>query len=187
MPVLTLSAVTGFHYNGSRIKLTTAPTSEEAYYWLQEGELLITRSNTPELVGHVAIYDGNPTKVICPDLIMKMTVDHTKADTRFIYYFLRSATARKYLTGKAKGASSTMPKITKQVVQETPIPTFNLTEQQAIVKKLDELAAETQRLETIYRQKIAALKELKQSILQKAFTGELTANTLKSAKEEIAA
>jgi type I restriction enzyme S subunit len=177
VPVLTLSAVTGFHYNGSRIKLTTAPTSEEAYYWLQEGELLITRSNTPELVGHVAIYDGNPAKVICPDLIMKMTVDHTKADTRFIYYFLRSATARKYLTGKAKGASSTMPKITKQVVQETPIPTFNLTEQQAIVKKLDELAAETQRLETIYRQKITALKELKQSILQKAFTGELTADT----------
>ena len=177
VPVLTLSAVTGFHYDGSRIKLTIAPTSEEAYYWLQEGELLISRSNTRELVGHVAIYDGNPPKAICPDLIMKMTVDHTKADTRFIYYFLRSATARKYLTGKAKGASSTMPKITKQVVQETPIPTFNLTEQQAIVKKIDEIVTETQRLEAIYRQKLAALKELKQTILQKAFTGELTADT----------
>ena len=187
IPVLTLSAVTGFHYDGSRIKLTTAPTTEKAYYWLQEGELLITRSNTPELVGHVAIYDGNPTKAICPDLIMKMTVDHIKADTRFIYYFLRSATARQYLTGKAKGASSTMPKITKQVVQEIPIPTFNLTEQQAIVKKLDGLVAETQRLETIYRQKLAALNELKQSILQKAFTGELTADKAKNAIEEIAA
>jgi type I restriction enzyme S subunit len=187
IPVLTLSAVTGFHYDGSRIKLTTAPTTEKAYYWLQEGELLITRSNTPELVGHVAIYDGNPTKAICPDLIMKMTVDHIKADTRFIYYFLRSATARQYLTRKAKGASSTMPKITKQVVQEIPIPTFNLTEQQAIVKKLDGLVAETQRLETIYRQKLAALNELKQSILQKAFTGELTADTPKTVKEEIAA
>lgn len=187
IPVLTLSAVTGFHYDGSRIKLTSVLTSGEAHYWLQEGELLITRSNTPELVGHVAIYDGNPPKAICPDLIMKMTVDPTKADTRFIYYFLRSATARKYLTGKAKGASSTMPKITKQVVQETPIPTFNLSEQQAIVKKLDEIATETQRLETIYRQKIAALNELKQSILQKAFTGELTADTPKAAKEAIAA
>jgi hypothetical protein len=45
---------------------------------------------------------------------------------------------------------------------------------------LETLAAETQRLETIYRQKIAALNELKQSILQKAFTGELTADTTKS-------
>ncbi|WP_414545991.1 restriction endonuclease subunit S [Nostoc sp. CCY0012] len=187
IPVLTLSAVTGFYYDGSRVKLTNAPTTEEAHYWLEKGELLITRSNTPELVGHVALYDGNPSKAICPDLIMKMTVDHTKADTRFIYYFLRSATARKYITGKAKGASSTMPKITKQVVQETPIPTFNLTEQRAIVKKLDKLAIKTQRLETIYRQKIAALNELKQSILQKAFTGELTADTPKTAKQEIAA
>jgi hypothetical protein len=46
---------------------------------------------------------------------------------------------------------------------------------------------ETQRLETIYRQKITALKKLKQSILQKAFTGELTADTAKTVKEEIAA
>ena len=51
----------------------------------------------------------------------------------------------------------------------------------------DELAAETQRLETIYRQKLAALNELKQSILQKAFTGELTANSVQTTKEEIAA
>ena len=55
------------------------------------------------------------------------------------------------------------------------------------MSQLQEIKAETQRFETIYRQKLAALNELKQSILQKAFTGELTANTLKSAKEEIAA
>ncbi|WP_228043669.1 restriction endonuclease subunit S [Dolichospermum sp. LEGE 00246] len=45
----------------------------------------------------------------------------------------------------------------------------------------------TQRLENIYRQKIAALKELKQSILQKAFTGELTADKGITAMEETAA
>jgi type I restriction enzyme S subunit len=49
------------------------------------------------------------------------------------------------------------------------------------------LSTETQRLEAIYRQKLAALNELKQSILQKAFTGELTADTPKTVKEEIAA
>ena len=44
------------------------------------------------------------------------------------------------------------------------------------VLQFDELRYETQRLEAIYRQKLAALTELKQSILQKAFTGELTAD-----------
>jgi len=49
-------------------------------------------------------------------------------------------------------------------------------EQEIIAAKLEEFSRETHRLETIYRQKLAALKELKQSILQKAFTGELTAD-----------
>jgi type I restriction enzyme, S subunit len=52
----------------------------------------------------------------------------------------------------------------------------DLVEQKAIVENIDNLLAQTQRLEVIYRQKIAALNELKQSILQKAFTGELTAD-----------
>ena len=56
-------------------------------------------------------------------------------------------------------------------------------EQKAVADTLNELYAETQRLEAIYRQKIAALKELKQSILQKAFTGELTADNANQVKK----
>ena len=48
--------------------------------------------------------------------------------------------------------------------------------QKVIADTLNDLYSEIQNLETIYRQKLAALKELKQSILQKAFTGELTAD-----------
>ena len=69
--------------------------------------------------------------------------------------------------------------------QRFPFPSVD--EQKRIVAKLDFISIETQRLETIYRKKIAALNELKQSILQKAFTGELTADTPKTVKEEIAA
>jgi len=64
-------------------------------------------------------------------------------------------------------------------------------EQQILVEKLTQMENETQRLEAIYQQKLAALTELKQSILQKAFTGELTADTAnqttKKAEEAIAA
>jgi len=52
------------------------------------------------------------------------------------------------------------------------------TEQQAIVQKLDAFSAETKKLETIYQQKINNLEELKKSVLQKAFAGEL--KTLKT-------
>ena len=52
-------------------------------------------------------------------------------------------------------------------------PLAPLSTQQAIVEKLDALSEETKRLEAIYERKKAALTELKQSLLQKAFAGEL--------------
>jgi type I restriction enzyme, S subunit len=50
----------------------------------------------------------------------------------------------------------------------------SVVEQKRIMETFSGLKNETQRLETIYQQKLDALAELKQSILQKAFSGELT-------------
>ena len=55
--------------------------------------------------------------------------------------------------------------------------------QQAIVQKLDALSAETKKLEAIYQTKINNLEELKKSVLQKAFSGEL--NTSKSQRDDM--
>ena len=49
----------------------------------------------------------------------------------------------------------------------------SITEQKEIVKKLDALSTETKKLEAIYTQKIADLEEMKKSVLQKAFSGQL--------------
>ena len=57
--------------------------------------------------------------------------------------------------------------------KNTKLPTPPLFEQKQIVDKLDALSAESKRLEKIYTQKIANLDELKKSLLNKAFTGEL--------------
>jgi type I restriction enzyme, S subunit len=50
-----------------------------------------------------------------------------------------------------------------------------MSEQQSAVTELDFLRAEVKKVESIYQQKLTALAELKQSLLQKAFSGELTA------------
>jgi type I restriction enzyme S subunit len=58
-------------------------------------------------------------------------------------------------------------------IKNIPISLPSLKEQKNIVKALDALSTETKRLELIYRQKLADFDELKKSILQKAFNGEL--------------
>ena len=62
-----------------------------------------------------------------------------------------------------------------------------IEDQRSMVKKLDDISAEVKRLEAIYQQKLTALAELKQSLLQKAFSGELTAKQAGTAVEEAAA
>jgi type I restriction enzyme S subunit len=53
------------------------------------------------------------------------------------------------------------------------IPCPAIEEQQTIIRQLDALRDETKKLEVIYLQKINDLEELKKSVLQKAFSGEL--------------
>ena len=68
---------------------------------------------------------------------------------------------------------------TRQAITKTQLQEFKISfpqtviEQLALVKKLDKLSLETKKLEAIYQKKIDDLEELKKSILQKAFSGEL--------------
>jgi type I restriction enzyme S subunit len=173
VPVLTLSAVTGFIFNSNCVKHTTAPIKDDALYWINNGDLLITRSNTPELVGHVAICKDLINKTIYPDLMMKINPDVSIVITKFLYYQLRSPQLRSIIKDSAHGANPTMKKINKQDVQNFKISYPSLSEQKSIVKKLDTLSSETKKLEAIYQQKTENLEEMKKSVLQKAFNGEL--------------
>ncbi len=53
----------------------------------------------------------------------------------------------------------------------------SLDEQKLIVKKLYKLSTQTQKLKRNYQKKLELLEELKQSILERAFKGELTAKS----------
>jgi len=91
---------------------------------------------------------------------------------KFVELYLNSIKLNDFVSGMAQ------PKLNQTMLNKIPIPFPPLKEQQAIVKKLDALSAETKKLEAIYQQKINDLEELKRSVLQKAFNGEL--NTQKA-------
>lgn len=172
--VLTLSAVTGWRFISSAFKTTSLPTRQDAHYWTHTGDLLMTRSNTPELVGHAAIHNGSPSPSIYPDLIMKLTPDRHKADVRFIWYWLQSDPARKYVQASAKGTSPTMKKISQGIVQNIPFPShLSLNQQKRIVLELDDLQAKVDAVKALQTETAAELDAMLPAILDKAFKGEL--------------
>lgn len=172
-PVLTLSSVTGFQYDGTRVKFTSAETTPAAHYWVEPGDVLITRSNTPRLVGHVAICDRVTEPTIYPDLIMRCRVDDSIADARFIYWSLRTRRAREYMTTSSGGASQTMSKITKAVVQNLPLSIPNIVEQRRIAVRIDDVNEALEHLLVGFTKKMALLADLRQSLLHQAFSGQL--------------
>ena len=92
-------------------------------------------------------------------------------NTEFFWYLLASPYTMNQFTALSTGAI--VKNISGDLVKKTILPIPALAEQQAIVHKLDTLSAEAKKLEAIYQQKITDLEELKKSVLQKAFNGEL--------------
>ena len=158
---------------GDKRKFTSAATDSRRNYWIKNGDFLITSSNTPELVGHVAIAEGITEPTIYPDLIMCMNPAPDRMLTEFLYFQMRSPALRKEIMGRAQGANPTMKKISNGAVKTLPITVAPLATQRVIVDTLNALTQEATRLAAIYQQKLAALEALKKSLLHQAFSGEL--------------
>ncbi|MDD2836906.1 MAG: restriction endonuclease subunit S [Methanothrix sp.] len=174
IPVLTLSAVTGFQYRENEIKKTSEKTSVDGNYWLKVGDLLITRSNTPDLVGHAAIYSGSPAPCIYPDLMMRLEVDGKQAIKKFVHSWLKGPAVRQYIRRVSKGTSPTMKKINQQAVMNIPFPIrFSIQEQLRIVAQLDALQAKLDALKRHQAETAAKLDALLPALLERAFRGDL--------------
>ena len=97
-----------------------------------------------------------------------------KLDADFLHYLLISKPYKDQLLKTGEEGGSTRQAITKAQIQDFTVEyPANLKEQKAVVAQLAALSAETRRLAGIYERKLAALEELKKSLLHQAFEGEL--------------
>src|SRR5690606_15341354 len=88
----------------------------------------------------------------------------------FLFYWLIAGSTAKKIDATWTGAR--MPRANMNQVLEFDFAFPTREEQQTIVRQLDALRAETQKLEAVYQKKIADLEELKKSIWQKPYAGE---------------
>jgi type I restriction enzyme S subunit len=119
-------------------------------------------------LGNVAFY--NNEKVILGKSACYFNLTE-QADKNFIKYVILSPYFIDYAHKVATGA--TIKNVSLKSMRELKINLPKIEEQNEIVILLDTLQAQTQSLESNYQQELDALDELKKSILQKAFNGEL--------------
>jgi type I restriction enzyme, S subunit len=87
----------------------------------------------------------------------------------FIYYFFKKK--KKDLVKQAVGGAQ--PNISQIKIKNMIVPVLSIAEQNKIIEKVNMISEQTKKLEKNYQKKLGDLEEMKKSILQKAFNGEL--------------
>jgi type I restriction enzyme S subunit len=137
------------------------------YSFPKKGDILISASGT---IGRRVRYDGEPaffqdSNIVWIDNNEKQVLN----DYLYVFYEFcdwqpsKGATISRLYNSNLTSIKIVFPK--------------SLEEQKTILKKINAVSVETKRLEAIYQQKINDLEELKKSVLQKAFNGELKTAT----------
>lgn len=117
-------------------------------------------------------------KGLCSADVYPLSPIDGSIDRSYLFHLLMSHHFTDYaIIGSGRAG---MPKVNRDHLFKYSVSLPDIAEQRQFAAKFDDLFAETNRLETIYQQKLIVLAELKQSILQKAFAGELTAQSDKS-------
>lgn len=106
--------------------------------------------------------------------------------SEYLFELIRSSIFKTQIDKYVSGAAQPQLPIRTLVKFKIPVP-FSLAKQRKIVSDLHDLQIEAKRLESIYQQKLTALAELKQSLLQKAFSGELTMDKAENEMERAVA
>ena len=106
--------------------------------------------------------------------LMKATPKEELISKDYLYYFLKNRDLFNHIeASSSRTAGQTGFK--KETLETYPLGYPETPPEQArIVSLLEDAQAASKQLEAIYTQKLANLDELKQAILQKAFTGQLT-------------
>ena len=131
---------------------------------VQKEDIVYTRTgNSLGLVfrGREGVLHNNSFKVI-PDAVL---------DHGFIFWWLQEPLFKSTIFKLASKAAQ--PDITHAIFKEQRIFVPPVDIQKNTVKEIESVYRDVLRLEVIYQQKLDALAELKQSLLQKAFAGEL--------------
>lgn len=102
-------------------------------------------------------------------------------NSKWLYYALRSKFAFEQAASGARGAAQKT--VSLKLLRNIQLPAMPPSEQEVLTAKLDDMYEASQRLEAKYCRKIGGISELKQSILQKAFSGELTSPPSQAIKE----
>ena len=168
--ILKVSAVSWSSFRPEEAKAVLNHEPDERHR-VKAGDLLLSRANTRELVGAVALVEKDYPQRILSDKTLRLVVDPTKADKLFLMYALRTPAARAHIEELASGSSDSMRNISQSVITSIPIPLPELGEQQRIARALRERLAVVEEARRAAQAQTDEMDALRAAIYRESFRG----------------
>ncbi len=163
--VLRSSNIQNDELDFSDIVRVSCPVREKIM--VREGDILMcSRNGSKRLIGKTATIKNLKEAMTFGTFMMIIRSEYNS----YLLWFFKSKEFRKQMTG---GENTMINQITRYMLDEAIVVFPPQKEKKFVVKKLDELREQTKKLEKNYQKKLEDLEEMKKSILQKAFNGEL--------------
>ncbi len=167
-PTLSLAATSKGYMvlNDTTIKCLEQEIPQDSPLFLESGDVLVQRSNTADLVGTTAVFEGAAKTFVYPDLMMRLRFKRPITGYWF-WRYANSGHGRSFFRKAAAGSTGSMPKISGETLREMPVPAPPFSEQQAV----SDLLSDTDALIESLEQLLAKKRQIRQGATQDLLTG----------------
>lgn len=161
--VLKISAVTSGTFKPGEAKPLPVDYTPPDAHLVRQGDLLISRANTAELVGAVAYVDSCPSNLVLPDKIWRFLWKDPQSVPLYYWALFRTPRIRQQISRLASGTGGSMKNISKAKLEQLELPYADPALQRAFYKRLAAIPAPS----------AAEFDELFASLQSRAFSGQL--------------
>lgn len=167
--VLKLGAVTYGSFRASENKAYLGEIGSMVTNEVKNGDVLMTRKNTRELVGAVALVDDVRPRLLLPDLVFRLHLDTTRVNRRYFQALMMSPLMRSSVRNLSSGSAASMPNISKTRLRKFRVPLPPKELQDAFSDRIGSLRAESEK----HVAALAGNDELFFALQSRAFSGQL--------------
>lgn len=138
---------------------------------VKAGRIIVSRMNTPQLVGAAALVRNDVENIFLPDRLWQVTLT-PDADSGFVAYWMQTTAYRDQVTIAGVGTSASMQNLSQADFRDLTLAIPSVDEQRAIAGFLDR---ETARIDTLIEEQqrlIGLLRERRGNLIRGAVLGD---------------
>jgi type I restriction enzyme, S subunit len=170
--VVKVSAMSWGSFLADENKAVPEDRTINSDYEIRDGDLLLSRANTEDLVGATVLVGETRPRLLLSDKSLRL-VPHEGIDKPWLNFTLRSSLVRAQFAERATGTSDSMRNLSQEKILATTLPLPSTAEQREIARRVDGLLGIAHRLQRRLEAASRRVERSSQAVLAKAFRGEL--------------